>query len=87
MENVMTQLISKTMPVSGGIIQTLSRIVSWEKRLMSPLMSGTDLHRHREFVDTPLIHQNHQECSRGAHRCDKDKAEMAPRLLHSDLPE
>lgn len=25
--------------------------------------------------------------SRGAHRCDKDKAETAQRLLHSDLPE
>lgn len=31
MENVMTQLISKTMPVSGGIIHTLSIIVSWGK--------------------------------------------------------
>lgn len=68
MENVMTQLISKTMPVSGGIIHTLSIIVSWGKLFMSPLMSGTDLHGHREFEDTPLIRQNHQECSRaGVH--------------------
>lgn len=48
----MTQLISKTKPMSGGIIHTLNIIVSWEKRFMSPLMSGIDLHRHREFVDT-----------------------------------